>query len=594
MDDCTPFSFCKQKEQVRHNSIQKQKRLTMKINYKIFVAIALFFVASSCDDMFDLDINTDPNNPTQASNNLLLTQSEYTLLNNLAGGVNNNQMGFMGIIGSGDSWNLAQSSYNGFWTDMYTGPLKDLDGLIAANTGATGSPQYLGIAQLLKAYGYATLVDLFGDVPFSEAAKGDAADKIINAKFDDDAAVYAECLKLIDEGIKNVNTVFRPLPITGDIIYNGNTERWAKFGKSLRMKMLLNTRLVNTNAKADIQALITENKMIAADVEDFTLQFSRTFSSAFDPRHPWYRASYTGPNGFTYVLHQPIAEMLVDKDPRISYYFRRQTKVVLNQADPSDRNTTPCSQVATCQYGYFVLSPTLPQQLYSTATLTTPQKDYLAGFFGRDRADPSGVPLDGGFRTMPGVYPAGGFFDVTAPGASTTGNANSAPGGGIFPAITSVNVLYYQIEAILALDVSGDAKALFEKAMRDHIKKVVDFGARTDANSTRPPYTRPDGVQVDIDSYVNLWLKRFDDAPSVDAKINVVLKQLWFSSWGNGYDIYNAFRRTGFPNTTQIPILTPRKFPLRLPYPQDELTVNTNAAALKDVIYDRDAIFWDK
>ncbi|MFN7115467.1 MAG: SusD/RagB family nutrient-binding outer membrane lipoprotein [Saprospiraceae bacterium] len=566
----------------------------MKFNYKILVSIALLFVMSSCGDMFDLDINVDPNNPTQASNNLLLTQSQYTLLNNLAGGVNNNQMGFMGILASGDNWNLGQSSYNDFWSNMYTGPLKDIDGLIAANSSQTGSPQYLGIAQLLKAYAYATLVDLFGDVPFSEAVKGDATDKILNAKFDDDAAVYAECFKLIDEGIKNVNSTFRPVPVTGDLIYNGNTDRWAKFGKSLRMKMLLNTRLVNTNAKAEIQALIDENKMIAADAEDFTFQFSKTFSSAFDPRHPWYSNSYTGPNRFTYILHQPIVEMLVDKDPRMSYYFRRQTRAVLDQSNPSDRNTTPCSQVAACQYGYLVLNGTLHQQLYGSTTLTTAQKDYLAGLFGRDRADPSGVPLDGGFRTMPGVYPAGGFFDVTAPGASTTGNANTAPGGGIFPALTSVNVLYYQIEAILTLGVTGDARALFEKAMRDHIRKVVDFGARTDANSTRPPYTRPDGVQVDVDSYVNLWLKRYDDAPSTEAKINVVLKQLWFSSWGNGYDIYNAFRRTGFPNTTQVGILTPRKFPLRLPYPQDELTVNTSATAYKDVIYDRDPIFWDK
>jgi len=65
-------------------------------------------------------------------------------------------------------------------------------------------------------------------------------------------------------------------------------------------------------------------------------------------------------------------------------------------------------------------------------------------------------------------------------------------------------------------------------------------------------------------------------------------------SWGNGYDLYNAFRRTGYPNTLQIPILTPRDFPLRLPYPQEELTLNPNAASKRDVIYDRDPIFWDK
>lgn len=566
----------------------------MKFIYKIFVSISMLFLVSSCGDMFDLDINEDPNNPTQASNNLLLTQAQFTLMDLLAGGVNNNQLGFVGILASGDSWNLAQTSYNGFWTTMYSGPLKDIEGLIQANQGATASPQYLGIAQLMKAYAVSTMVNLFGDIPYSQALKGDASEKVISPTFDDDAAVYADAFKLIDEGIKNVTATFKPIPVNGDLIYSGNTDRWAEFGRTLKLRMLLNTRLVNTNAKADIEALITENKLISTDAEDFTFQFSKTFSSAFDPRHPWYESTYTGPNGFTYILHQPIVEMLLDKDPRFSYYFRRQTKAVLDQANPSDRNTTPCSQVAACQYGYLVLNSNLHQQLYNTATLTAPQKDFLAGLFGRDRADPSGVPLDGGFRTIPGIYPAGGFFDVTAPAAIATSNANTAPGGGIFPAMTSVNTLYYHIEAILTLGVSGDARVQFDKAMREHIKKVVDFAGKTDANAPKPPYTRADGVQVDIDSYVNLWLKRYDDAPSVDAKLNVVFKQLWFSSWGNGYDIYNVFRRTGFPNTIQDGILNPRKFPLRLPYPQDELTVNVNAAAVKDVVYDRDPIFWDK
>lgn len=160
--------------------------------------------------------------------------------------------------------------------------------------------------------------------------------------------------------------------------------------------------------------------------------------------------------------------------------------------------------------------------------------------------------------------------------------------------VTSVNTLYYQMEAILALGVAGDARVLFEKAIRDHIKKVVDFGRKTDPNSVAPPITLPDGRVLNTDAYVASWMARFDGASTNAAKLNVVLKQLWFSSWGAGIDSYNAFRRTGLPNTIQDPIFAPRKFPLRLPYPQEELTLNPNASSLKDVVYDRDAIFWDK
>lgn len=569
---------------------------------KIGIALVLLLLASSCGDMFDLDINQDPNNPSKASSNLLLSQSEFSLMNLLAAGTssgsattntNNNLLGAVGILTTNDNWDLPQNSYDQFWREMYSGPLKDLEGLISANTGDAGSPQYLGIAQLLKAYAISTMVDLFGDVPYSEALQGDAQVAKKAPTFDDDAALYAEAFKLIEAGIANVTNTRKPVAVTGDIIYNGSEEKWRKFGKTLKLRLSLNTRLVDPKAKDNIQALLSEGDLILSDANDFTFQYSKTFSGTFDPRHPWYKSAYTGSNNFTYISHQFMTEMLIDKDPRFPFYFRRQTKRLLNQSDPTDRTTTPCSQVTNCFFSYIVLNANIHQQLYGTTNLSQAQRDFLAGIFGRDRADPSGAPLDGGFRTIPGVYPAGGFYDVTNPVASSTGNANTAPGGGIFPAITSVNTLYYQIEAILSLGVSGDARALFEKAMRDHIAKVVNFGVKTDPNAQRPPLTRGDGTTLDVDAYVNLWLQRYDNASNATAKLNVVMKQLWFSSWGSGYDIYNALRRTGFPTTLQTPLTPVRGFPLRQPYPQEELTINPSASNYKQVAYDRDPVFWD-
>ena len=563
----------------------------LKNTVRFFAATLMIFVLSGCGDMFDLDINQDPNNPTQASSDLLLAQSQYSLMSLIGGGVNDDLMGFMGIIGSGDNWNLGQTSYNGTWRSLYADVLKDLEGIIKSNAGDTGSPQYLGIAQLLKAYVVSTMVDLFGDIPYTEALNGDSETPIVNPNFEDDAAIYAKMLLLIDEGIKGVTNARRPVAITGDLIFAGNTARWEKFGLSLKLKLLMNTRLVNTNAKSQIEAVIASGKLISTTAEDFTFQYSKTVTP--DNRHPWYRASYTaGTNGFTYILHQFMLESLEDADPRWPFYFRRIQGTVLDQADPSQRNTSPCSQTPSCTYGYFPISNLVIKRLYENKNLKYDDKakTFLAGLFGRDRADPAGVPLDGDFRLIPGVYPAGGYYDIAAPSIPA---ANRASGGGIFPALTSVNVLYHQIEAILTLGVAGDAKVLFKKAIEDHIGKVVTFGRATDLNAVAPPITMVDGRVLDTKAYVDLWMSRYDNAANNNAKLNVVGKQLWFTSWGNGYELYNFYRRTGFPNTIQDPILAPRKFPVRLPYPQEELTLNPNAKTAKDVVYDRDRIFWD-
>lgn len=550
-----------------------------KFLIKYLAAFAMVWVISSCD-YFDLDINDDPNNPTQASPSLLLTAAEYGIASNFAGGTNDATLGFVGLVASFDNFNMSNSSFNGLWGNIYSGPLKDLEGLIAQSREPL-SPHYLGIALTLKAYTVSTMVDLFGDIPYSEALQGDAETQIKNPKFDDDAAIYASCIALLDEAIANLS-LGSPVTVNGDAIYGGSAAKWKKAATTLKLKLYIQARLAISGATTEITKLMAEPANLMSTVaDDFQFQFSKLINP--DNRHPWYQASYVAGNGYTYILHQPMVEMLEDGDPRFRFYFRRQTKQILDQSDPSQRNTTPCSMTVGCQYGYLVLNNNVLQRIYGTTSPTQAQLDFLAGCFGRDRADPAGVPLDGDLRLMPGVYPAGGLYDVDAPALP---GSNKAPGGGIFPMVTHINAMYYQIEAILALGVAGDARALFESAIRKHIEKVVNFGKATDANSVSP-------ATADIDAYVAKWMTRYDNASTNENKLNVVMKQLWISSWGNGYEIYNAMRRTGYPNTIQIPINPVRDFPFRLPYSQRELTLNPNASSYSSVVYDRDPIFWD-
>ena len=141
---------------------------------------------------------------------------------------------FLGMVGtqSLSRWDLSNTSYDGLWNSMYNDPLKDLDALIDASQS---SPIYLGIAQTLKAYAYATMVDLYGDIPFSEAGKADAATAIKQPKFDKDADIYTACLKLFDDAIVNLAKT-SPVSVTGDLIYGGDKAKWGRLAKSLKLK----------------------------------------------------------------------------------------------------------------------------------------------------------------------------------------------------------------------------------------------------------------------------------------------------------------------------------------------------------------------
>jgi hypothetical protein len=74
--------------------------------------------------------------------------------------------------------------------------------------------------------------------------------------------------------------------------------------------------------------------------------------------------------------------------------------------------------------------------------------------------------------------------------------------------------------------------------------------------------------------------------------LNKVLYEAYFAGWGNGFEMYNAFRRTGYPSNIPPPITLNSQFALRLPIPVSEATLNPNSPKPLPIFYN-DPVFWD-
>ena len=561
-------------------------------NYYLFFAL-LLLVVSSCE-ITDLDINTDPNNASEASLNLLLTSAQFEGVNTFAGGPNDATMGFQGINTSNDDFNFTNASWNGTWNFLYSGPLKDLEEIISGADPEV-NPNYLGIAQIMKAYYFTTMVDLWGDVPYSEAFKGNAEETITEPVYDSGASIYADAFLLIDQGITNL-AKSQGVSVKGDIIYGGNLTRWRKAAKSLKLKLLINTRNVNSNTAA-IQSLISEGDLILSGSNDFQLRFSSLKNP--DNRHPMYQAGYAGGEaGYSYFGHQLMYEMLSSKDPRTPFYFKRQTTTILDPEDPTAKQTIPCSQRDDCVYNYFVTSSKVTNGIFGVDPdgLTDSQASYLAGFFGRDRSDPSGIPNDNPLRTTVGAYPAAGLFDKSA---GLTGGNKFGVGDGIFPIISSWMVKFWMLEAQIALNVNtGYTESdLLAEAIGDQMKKVISVGTSADPQASSDISNWPNLYSWPIvfkteNEYINSIISDYPTSGSSNQRLNTVLKHAWFANFGNGFEGYNSFRRTGFPSDIQAPLQLIRQFALSFPYAQDEINLNPNTP---QKAYDSPsaAIFWD-
>ncbi|MBK7870636.1 MAG: SusD/RagB family nutrient-binding outer membrane lipoprotein [Saprospiraceae bacterium] len=537
----------------------------MKNIFRLALVATLFFFISACENT-ELDLLNNPNEVTPENAELDLLYNNVMLsFRNFVVNASGELQPYVRLIalGGGDIYRNADSpnSFDNEWSGAYAGVLPDLN-LIISLAQESGQNVHGGSAKIMKAYVLFTLVDMFGDVPYSESGKGV---EFPNPKVDPGADVYAAAIALLDEAIKDLQTQgARP---TNDLFYGGDVVKWRKLANTLKLRAYLQTRLVNTNAKAQIDAIIASGEYISATADDFQFPYSSNRANP-DSRHPNYAAGYeTG--GPAYQSNYFMWSMFGEKDvvdPRIRFYFYRQD----GNINDEDFFTLDCRGAPK--------PPHFPEWMpHCTAS-----ED---GYWGRDHGNDDGIPPDNLKRTAWGVYPAGGKFDDDSFKGIGNSGTDGARGAGIQPIVLGAWVDFMRAEAALTLGTAGDPRALLEAAIRKHIAKVISFSKGL---LSIPAAFEP--TQANIDAYVTEVLRLYDEAPTNDAKLNIIIKEYHISLFTMGIDAYNTYRRTGKPaNMQPMRDPNPGDFPRSMWYPSN--FVNLNAAADQKELTKQ--VFWD-
>jgi hypothetical protein len=239
------------------------KKILLYIN--VLIATMLF---ASCAEF--LDVNVDPNNPTQVTPNLVLPQAQkYTAeymynnryLNNLG-----NMMMYNWSQSDGFSWYpdefkylVTSSFYQQLFENAYTSPLKQYN--VLDQQEDSKFVLYKAIGKIMKAYHFQILVDLYGDVPYSEAL-GRSLEA--TPKYDDAQTIYNDLIVQLTAAIQLIKdaepTAVSPT-VNDDVIFGGNMDNWIRFANSLKVRIL-----VRQSDIAGIDSYIqTEMAAIAAE-----------------------------------------------------------------------------------------------------------------------------------------------------------------------------------------------------------------------------------------------------------------------------------------------------------------------------------------
>lgn len=560
-------------------------------NINKYIALIIFgglLVFSSCET-FELDKVDDPNflTPPQANADFFLNGIQEDFVRQIEGdadfdpndnwesGGNTNGDG-LSLFG-GEMTRLVNMSgrnyasvYQGSdsddeWTNMYAGVMTDIRAMNEIAT-AEGFNKHIAIGQFIEAYLISAMVDFYGDIPYSEIGLGA---ENFNPKLDDGASVYEAALTLLDTAITNFEAdIDSNIEPAIDVFYGKDYDNWINAANTLKMRLYMQRRLVDANALTSINTILASGNYIQDSADDFQYTWPGATATQPDTRHPRYGLNYQAAGAGDYMSNWLMNLMTTTDDPRVRYYFYRQTNAVPGQEIDPDEETLQCSlQTAPQHYiaGGFTFC-NLPN-----------------GFWGRDHGDPAGIPPDGLLRTTFGVYPVGGRFDDDSFAEIAPGDGGS--GNGITPILTAAWVDFMQAEMAMLNGAPGDARTFIEAGLAKQIAKVQTF-ASLDSGADKSLEPSASDVSDFITSIGNAFTAANDEG-----KWNILAEQYFVSSFGNGIETYNFYRRTGYPTTLQ-PNLEPNPgtFIRSLFYPANAVNTNSNISQKDD---QTQAVFWD-
>jgi hypothetical protein len=289
-------------------------------------------------------VNENPNNPTNAPSGAVFTNAVTNSIGRFLG------WGYNGRGAAIVVQHLAQTQYPdedqyrrldanstaGFFNTPYTSELEDLQKVIEAGE-AESRPGIYGPALALQSLIFEYITDTFGDIPYSEALKGDSEESILTPKYDAQKDIYTGLMASLTKVAADLGNPGAVSLGGADVIYSGSAAAWQRFANTLHARMAI--RLINVDAAtaaSELQkALNGPGGVFRSNADNAVMRwpgdgiFNNSWSDNFKTRDD-HRMSQTLMN-----------QMLPNSDPRIPVYAQPTV------ADPTKYAGMPNGLVAT-------------------------------------------------------------------------------------------------------------------------------------------------------------------------------------------------------------------------------------------------------
>ncbi len=283
------------------------------------LAAALVASATACSNL--TDINNNPNGPTDLLPPSILSQGIQSVVSGIDGPDNN-----VDVRGGGlwvqyyaeiqyrdEDKYIVRPGVDGEW-GFYNSALEDFQRIINKG-GAAGAPNWEGVGRIMKSYIFSVMTDAMGDIPYSEALRGDTN---LTPKYDSQrdiyTALFADLTKASHEMDTSAHATFGFA--SGDNMYGGNMNQWRKFANSLRLRLAMHLANVDpATAAAQAQAAVADS-VFTSNADNAQLMYLATAPNQ-NPVYTNVHVDYRDDYGMSKTFVDSLTSW---NDPRLPIY----------------------------------------------------------------------------------------------------------------------------------------------------------------------------------------------------------------------------------------------------------------------------------
>lgn len=294
---------------------------------KIFLTTFILGLAFACDDRLE-DLNRPIKEPVEVPAETLFGNGVKELAYMMTNSNTNINVFRLYAQYWAQTTYPDESQYNmvvrrnpdNFWRGAYRDALQDLDQaekITLENWEELAMPEAeknnrIAIINICKVYGFSTLVDAFGPIPYSEALNPE----ILQPKYDDDAEVYNNLITLLDEAINMIDTSEVAFPAVQDLIYDGDVLAWKKFGNSLKLKLAVTISDVDPGKAGTMVAEAVQGGVFTSNADNASI----TYLDAFPNTHPVHEDLVQSGRDDYVVANTIVDKLLALDDPRLPVF----------------------------------------------------------------------------------------------------------------------------------------------------------------------------------------------------------------------------------------------------------------------------------